>query len=107
MTFFYPSTEWDMAQPFTCCGSSNCWVVKGAAHIRPEILVLISTDSQQQLMIVQTRKKELRKVAMLPPTLSEVKDLDTVSSGIRRPQPAILLRLHAKPAEYKRLDELG
>src|SRR6188768_1385916 len=40
MTFFYPSTEWDMAQPFTCfCGSSKCLgEIKGAAHIRPEIL---------------------------------------------------------------------
>ena len=40
MTFFYPSTEWDMAQPFTCfCGCRNCLrEIKGAAHINPEIL---------------------------------------------------------------------
>ncbi|KAE8417294.1 hypothetical protein BDV36DRAFT_296322 [Aspergillus pseudocaelatus] len=25
LTFFYPSTEWDMVQPFNCfCGSQNC-----------------------------------------------------------------------------------
>lgn len=25
LTFFYPSTEWDMTQPFNCtCGSQNC-----------------------------------------------------------------------------------
>lgn len=25
LTFFYPSTEWDMAQPFDClCGSGVC-----------------------------------------------------------------------------------
>lgn len=25
LTFFYPSTEWDMAEPFACmCGAANC-----------------------------------------------------------------------------------
>jgi SET domain len=40
MTFFYPSTEWNMAQPFKCfCGSNNCLgEIKGAAHISPDIL---------------------------------------------------------------------
>ncbi|MET0636358.1 MAG: SET domain-containing protein-lysine N-methyltransferase [Chitinophagaceae bacterium] len=40
MTFFYPSTEWDMAQPFTCiCGTANCLgEIKGAAHIEPAII---------------------------------------------------------------------
>jgi hypothetical protein len=40
MTFFYPSTEWEMVQPFTCyCGSSNCLTkIQGAAHIKDEIL---------------------------------------------------------------------
>lgn len=40
MTFFYPSTEWDMSQPFKCfCGSANCLgEIKGAAHLAPEIL---------------------------------------------------------------------
>jgi hypothetical protein len=34
-TFFYPSTEWDMAQPFVCnCGSSNCLqLINGASHL--------------------------------------------------------------------------
>ncbi len=29
LTFFYPSTEWDMAQPFRCeCGAEECkgWI---------------------------------------------------------------------------------
>ena len=40
VTFFYPSTEWEMAQPFTChCGSSNCLhTIKGASQIPAEIL---------------------------------------------------------------------
>lgn len=53
MTFFYPSTEWDMAQPFTCfCGCSNCLgEIRGAAHINPEILstYTLTRFIQQQL----------------------------------------------------------
>jgi len=39
-SFFYPSTELDMAQPFICyCGSKNCLQnIKGAKHIPLEIL---------------------------------------------------------------------
>jgi hypothetical protein len=39
-TFFYPSTEWDMAQPFTClCGSDKCLKsISGAAHMSTEVL---------------------------------------------------------------------
>ncbi|WWC71914.1 uncharacterized protein I206_105873 [Kwoniella pini CBS 10737] len=35
ITFFYPSTEWDMAASFKCnCGSENCLgEIKGAKHI--------------------------------------------------------------------------
>jgi hypothetical protein len=40
LTFFYPSTEWEMAQPFNChCGSTNCLkVIGGAAQIPVAIL---------------------------------------------------------------------
>ena len=35
LTFFYPSTEWDMAQPFECwCGAGNCLkLVRGAKYL--------------------------------------------------------------------------
>jgi hypothetical protein len=35
LTFFYPSTEWDMAQPFVCnCGSKECLqLINGASHL--------------------------------------------------------------------------
>jgi len=35
MTFFYPSTEWDMKQPFDCrCGSAKCkGVIRGAKYL--------------------------------------------------------------------------
>ena len=53
MTFFYPSTEWDMAQPFNChCGSSKCLhQIKGAAHINEEALrnYKLTRFIQQQL----------------------------------------------------------
>ena len=39
-TFFYPSTEWDMAQPFVCnCGSKDCLqLINGASHLSVETL---------------------------------------------------------------------
>jgi hypothetical protein len=53
MTFFYPSTEWDMAQPFTCfCRCNNCLgEIRGAAHINPETLsnYKLTRFIQQQL----------------------------------------------------------
>ncbi|PHZ16343.1 SET domain-containing protein, partial [Rhizopus microsporus ATCC 52813] len=40
LTFFYPSTEWDMAQPFSCwCGSSKCIkTVQGAQYLSTQVL---------------------------------------------------------------------
>ncbi|RYZ85162.1 MAG: SET domain-containing protein-lysine N-methyltransferase [Proteobacteria bacterium] len=53
MTFFYPSAEWDMAQPFNCtCGSSKCLgQIRGASHIRPEVIntYTLTRFIQQQL----------------------------------------------------------
>lgn len=53
MTFFYPSTEWDMVQPFKCnCGTRRCLgEIKGAAHINPKVLrsYTLTRFIQQQL----------------------------------------------------------
>ena len=40
LTFFYPSTEWEMAQEFDCsCGSERCLGrIKGAKHMKKENL---------------------------------------------------------------------
>lgn len=40
LNFFYPSTEWEMSEPFKClCGSSNCLgEIKGAYCIPLDIL---------------------------------------------------------------------
>ena len=39
-SFFYPSTEWDMAQPFVCnFGSKDCLqLINGASHLTVETL---------------------------------------------------------------------
>jgi hypothetical protein len=40
LTFFYPSSEWDMAQPFECgCGEKECLgTIKGAGEIEEGLL---------------------------------------------------------------------
>jgi SET domain len=40
LTFFYPSTEWEMAQPFVCnCGNRECLqLINGASHLSVETL---------------------------------------------------------------------
>lgn len=39
-TYFYPSTEWEMAKPFICnCGSTGCiQLINGASHLSVETL---------------------------------------------------------------------
>ncbi|MBS1810043.1 MAG: SET domain-containing protein-lysine N-methyltransferase [Acidobacteria bacterium] len=53
IVFFYPSTEWDMADAFSCrCGASNCLQqIRGAAYLPPEILsqYRLTNFIQQQL----------------------------------------------------------
>ncbi len=41
MRFFYPSTEWQMAQPFVCnCGSEHCLqLINGASGLSDETLL--------------------------------------------------------------------
>ena len=52
-TFFYPSTEWEMAQPFVCnCGSTNCLqLINGAMHLSESTLYKYKLTNfiQQQL----------------------------------------------------------
>lgn len=55
LTFFYPSTEWSMAQTFNClCQSKNCLkTIKGAADLPLEILTKykLSKYIQQKLKL--------------------------------------------------------
>lgn len=40
LTFWYPSTEWDMAQPFKCeCGSGRCkGYINGAGQMEESVV---------------------------------------------------------------------
>jgi SET domain len=61
MTFFYPSTEWEMIQPFNCyCGSVNCLGrIQGAAYLRKNVRKQYRlTDFIQQ----QLAKRSARQV---------------------------------------------
>lgn len=72
LSFFYPSTEWEMDAPFIClCGASNCiHVVAGARflplstlenhylnkHIR-EMMIELLNDTEKHLTELKTEKK--------------------------------------------------
>jgi len=53
LCYFYPATEWDMAQPFQCiCGCSNCLgYIGGASYLSIEVLSIyrLSDFIHQQL----------------------------------------------------------
>jgi len=55
LTFFYPSTEWNMAQPFEClCGHSACLHhISGAAYMDRQVLnrFRLTRFIQQQLAL--------------------------------------------------------
>jgi len=57
LVFFYPSTEWEMDQPFDCfCGTRQCLHrIQGAAHLSEEDVnkYRLTNFIQQKL---QTRK---------------------------------------------------
>lgn len=55
LTFFYPSTEWQMTQPFACnCGNSNCLQqIQGAAFISKLVLSNYKLTSFIQKMILK------------------------------------------------------
>jgi hypothetical protein len=72
LTFFYPSTEWEMSSPFIClCGAPNCiHVVAGARflplstleghflnyHIRQRMFELLN-QTERHLSDLETRRK--------------------------------------------------
>ncbi len=72
LTFFYPSTEWEMSSPFIClCGAPNCiHVVAGARflplstleqhflnhHIRESMIVLLNNTQRHLADLEHSRK---------------------------------------------------
>ncbi|KAH8555657.1 hypothetical protein BGW37DRAFT_478069 [Umbelopsis sp. PMI_123] len=59
ITFFYPSTEWDMAQPFDCwCGSTSCIKrVQGASKIDAATLKNFQLSEHIQRLLDQRTEK--------------------------------------------------
>jgi hypothetical protein len=59
LLFFYPSSEWDMTQPFDCfCGTARCLHrIKGAAHLtETEAQHYRLTDFIQQQLLNRKKK---------------------------------------------------
>ena len=75
LTFFYPSTEWEMSSPFIClCGAPNCiHVVAGARflplstleghflnyHIRQLMIETLNRTEKHLAMLESARKAEM------------------------------------------------
>lgn len=55
LTYFYPSTEWDMAQPFKCnCGAKEClgWI-SGAKDVDRDVLKRYSLNEHIEQLLHQ------------------------------------------------------
>ncbi|KAG6037384.1 hypothetical protein E4U40_005559 [Claviceps sp. LM458 group G5] len=73
LTFFYPSTEWSMAQPFTClCNRPSCrGTISGAKDMKPSqleglwlsphIRLLLENPQQGETSISNTASKHLNE----------------------------------------------
>lgn len=60
ITFFYPSTEWNMEQPFEChCGAERCLgSVNGAKYLDDAILGQYWLNSHIQGLLAKRKKSE-------------------------------------------------
>lgn len=60
LTFFYPSSEWDMAQPFQCrCGTARCigWV-DGAGNLADSVLKGYWLNGHIEQMLEEKRRQK-------------------------------------------------
>lgn len=64
LTFFYPSTEWDMTQPFQCnCGASKCLgIVQGARYLDDSVLKRYWLNSHIERLLEKRAEKEGQNV---------------------------------------------
>jgi hypothetical protein len=83
LTFFYPSTEWEMSSPFIClCGAPNCiHVVAGARflalstleghflnyHIRQLMIETLNRTEKHLAMLESLRRPKWPQRAIQPP----------------------------------------
>ena len=56
LTYFYPSTEWTMTQPFTCaCGAVDCLgTIDGASTLSPDVLARYVLSPFVRRMLAQS-----------------------------------------------------
>ncbi|MFN0108309.1 MAG: SET domain-containing protein-lysine N-methyltransferase [Blastocatellia bacterium] len=74
ISFFYPSTEWTMTQPFDCfCGSANCLEqIRGAAHLSRKTLAKyrLADHIQHKLTQHKTTRELVFKTGLNYPTFA-------------------------------------
>jgi hypothetical protein len=60
--YFYPSTEWDMAEPFICnCGTVRCLkLIRGARHLPQDVLKQYEFQDHIQQRLVPARRTRKR-----------------------------------------------
>ncbi len=60
ITFFYPSTEWDMDQPFEClCGAAGCLgYIAGAKHLPAATLERYFVNPHIRALVLSKRNPE-------------------------------------------------
>jgi hypothetical protein len=58
--YFYPSTEWDMAEPFICnCGTARCLkLIRGAKHLPQDVLEQYEFQDHIQRRLPVRRSRE-------------------------------------------------
>jgi hypothetical protein len=61
--YFYPSTEWDMAEPFICnCGTARCLkLIRGALHLPPDILEQYEFQDHIQRRLAPARRRRKQR----------------------------------------------
>ena len=62
LTFFYPSTEWEMAQPFACnCGARTCrkWIAGAKDMGMAKLQGLFLNDHVKALLVEQEQGHEI------------------------------------------------
>jgi hypothetical protein len=65
ITFFYPSTEWTMAQPFQClCNSARCLkYIRGAAFLSLDVISSYRLSAHVQRLLIQDLPQEVLSCA--------------------------------------------
>lgn len=67
VTYFYPSTEWVMAQPFLClCGAPNCIrIVSGARQLSTDVLSRYFVNAHIRTLIARELEASARSISDL------------------------------------------